>query len=175
MTDTSENATAQHLLAAYLNDHLAGAAGGAALARRIARSHGDGEHAVVLRQLAEDVDADRRALVAQMSRLGVRPRVDKALLARAAEWVGRVKPNGSLLHRTPLTSLFELEMMALGVAGKAAGWRSLLVRAATDDRLDGSDLETLVARADQQAAILETLRMNAAQETFGAAQDRSAG
>lgn len=159
--------TRQHLLAAYLNDHLAGATGGSALARRIARSQEAGDDAGPLHRLAADVEEDRKALLSQMNRLGVRPRPDKALLARFAEVLGRAKPNGSLLHRTPLTSLFELEMMALGVAGKAAGWRSLLVAAATDGRLDRSELDNLVARAETQADTLEALRVRAAQACFG--------
>lgn len=159
--------SAEQLLAAYLNDHLAGATGGAALARRIARSHRDNDESAVVQQLANDIEEDRRTLLVQMARLDVRPRVDKAALARIAELVGRVKPNGSLLRRTPLTSLFELEMMALGVAGKAAGWRSLLMRAATDERLTVSELEALVVRANEQAATLEELRLRAATSSFG--------
>lgn len=125
------------------------------------------QHSAVLQRLANDIDEDRRALLAQMARLGVRPRSDKAALARIAEVVGRVKPNGRLLRRTPLTSLFELEMMALGVVGKAAGWRALLTRAANDERLVVSEIEALVARADEQAATLEELRVRAADSSFG--------
>jgi hypothetical protein len=158
---------AQNLLGAYLNDHLAGATGGSALARRIARTHEDDE-AGPLHRLAADVEEDRTALLSQMERLGVRPRPDKALLARVAEVLGRAKPNGSLLHRTPLTPVFELEMMALGVVGKAAGWRSLLAVAARDERLDSSELENLVARAEAQVATLEALRVRAADVCFDA-------
>jgi hypothetical protein len=41
------------------------------------------------------------------------------------EKAARLKLNGHLLARSPLSSLEELEMLRLGVEGKAAGWRTL--------------------------------------------------
>ena len=53
-------------------------------------------------------------------------------------------------------------MLRLGVEGKAAGWRTLRALAGTDSRLDRDRLDELMARARQQADLLEELRVRAA-------------
>ncbi|MFE9629427.1 hypothetical protein [Streptomyces sp. NPDC006463] len=59
-------------------------------------------------------------------------------------------------------------MMLLGVEGKAACWRALRALAATDTRLDASDLDRLLARADAQTRTLEDLRRRRAAEVLTA-------
>lgn len=87
-----------------------------------------------------------------------------------AAWIGekaaRLKLNGHLLARSPLSGLEELEMLRLGVEGKAAGWRTLRVLAETDKRLDPGRLDELIARARRQADLLEELRMRAADQVI---------
>jgi hypothetical protein len=156
------------LLAIYLNDHLAGATSGVALAGRIARNHAGTDAAVELRRLADDVAEDRATLIAIMSRLGVRPASYKVGLAWLAERVARLKPNGQLVGKSPLSSLVELEAMQLGVAGKAAGWRALRELADGNDRIDNDELNQLITRADEQSALLERLRLRAAVQALGA-------
>ena len=80
---------------------------------------------------------------------------------------GRLKLNGRLLSRSPLSGLEELEMMRLGVTGKAAGWRTLRLLADTDVRLDCGRLDELIARADSQLELLEDLRVRAARLALG--------
>jgi hypothetical protein len=72
----------------------------------------------------------------KMKTLGVPVRAYKVCAAWVGEKAGRVKFNGRLLTRSPLSDLEELELMRLGVEGKAAGWRTLRVLADTDKRLD---------------------------------------
>ena len=64
--------------------------------------------------------------------------------------------------KSPLSSLEELEMLRLGVEGKAAGWRTLRALADADSRLDRDRLDELMARARQQADQLEKLRVQTA-------------
>jgi hypothetical protein len=59
-------------------------------------------------------------------------------------------------------------MLRLGVEGKAAGWRTLQELAGTDTRLNRTNLDELMARARQQAALLEELRVQAAAHLIGA-------
>jgi hypothetical protein len=87
-----------------------------------------------------------------------------------AEKVSRLKPNGRLLHRSPLTRVVELEMLRLGVTGKASGWRTLRSLADGDARLDSARLDELLNRARRQAQQLERLRVRAAAEAFGDTQ-----
>ncbi|MFB7664018.1 hypothetical protein ACFC1R_08725 [Kitasatospora sp. NPDC056138] len=141
-------------LSVYLNDHLTGAFGGAALAHRMADTHADDHRAAELRSLAQQVAEDRDELVRIMTRLGVPVRHYRMWLGIAAERVGRLKPNGTLVHRSPLSDLLELEAMRTGVEGKAALWRALRAIADQDPRLDPDALDRLAQRADDQARAL---------------------
>jgi hypothetical protein len=152
------------LLGIYLNDHLAGATGGRDLAKRIAETNSDWEHASELRRLALEIDQDRAALLEIMGVLRVEIQHYKLWAAWFAEKAGRLKPNGYLLRRSPVSRLIELETMRLGVEGKAAGWRTLREAAETDRRLDRQRLDQLLERAREQSDTLERLRVAAARE-----------
>jgi hypothetical protein len=150
------------LLGIYLNDHLAGATAGTELAHRMARSRGTGQDSVTLRRLAAEIAQDRAALLDIMAALGIKVRRYKAGAAWIGEKAGRLKFNGRLLARSPLSNLEELELLRLGVEGKAAGWRTLRALADTDTRLDRARLDELISRASRQADLLEDLRVAAA-------------
>ena len=159
--------TEQDLLGVYLNDHLAGATVGLELVRRMAASAGAGsETAAVVKPLVGEITADRSALVAMMAALGVKIRGYKVLAAWAGEKAGRLKLNGHLLSRSPLSALEETEMLRLGVEGKAAGWRTLRVVARRDDRLDLGRLDELLAGATRQSDALESLRVHIAEQVL---------
>ena len=155
------------LLGIYLNDHLAGATGGAELARRMAGSPGRGQASGALPRFAAEVAQDRDALLEVMATLGISVRGYKVCAAWIGEKAARLKLNGRLLARSPLSSLEELEIMLLGVEGKAAGWRTLRALAETDTRLDPGRLDELISRARRQADLLEELRVSAADQVIG--------
>jgi hypothetical protein len=163
-TDTGRSGT--DLLGIYLNDHLAGATGGAELARRVAGSHG-GHDSGELRRLAAEIAQDRAALLEFMTALSIPVRAYKVRAAWLGEKAARLKLNGRLLTRSPLSSLEELEIMRLGVEGKAAGWRTLRTLAETDTRLDPGRLDELISRARRHADLLEELRVRAADQLIG--------
>jgi len=150
------------LLGIYLNDHLAGATAGSELAHRMAGSHHRREEAAPLRRLAGEITQDRSALLDIMASLGVTVQMYKVGAAWLGEKAGRLKFNGRLLARSPLSDLEELELLRLGVEGKAAGWRTLRTLAGTDSRLDAGRLDELISRASSQADQLEELRIRAA-------------
>jgi hypothetical protein len=152
------------MLGIYLNDHLAGATAGTELAHRTARSHGDGQDSGTLRRLAAEIAHDRAALLDIMAALGIKVRRYKVSAAWIGEKAGRLKFNGRLFARSPLSNLEELEMLRLGVEGKAAGWRTLRTLADTDTRLDSARLDELISRARRQADLLEDLRIGAAEQ-----------
>jgi hypothetical protein len=159
----------RELLGIYLNDHLAGATAGVELARRMARSHA-GPAGGALRGLAADIAGDRSALRDIMAGLGVPVRAYKVCAGWAGEKAGRLKLSGRLRSRSPLSDLEELEMLGLGVEGKAAGWRTLRVLADSEPRLDAARLEGLMSRARDQADLLEELRVRAAGEILAASR-----
>lgn len=155
--------TGAHLLAIYLNDHLLGATAGTDLARRMADTHRSGDAGERLQQLATEVAEDRKTLMSLMARLDVRVDQVKVALGWAGEKLGRLKLNGFVLTRSPLSTVLELESMRLGVEGKAAGWRTLRAIAEHDDRLDTADLDRLIDRANHQIRTLEALRVSSAE------------
>jgi len=97
-----------------------------------------------------------------MASLGVTVRLYKVGAVWVGEKAGRLKFNGRLFSRSPLSDLEELELLRLGAEGKAAGWRTLRTLADTDTRLDAGRLDELICRASSQAGELEELRVRAA-------------
>jgi len=154
------------LLGIYLNDHLAGATAGVALIERTALTHEGTPAGPPLAKLAKEIAEDRESLLEMMAALDVGIARYKLAGAWVVERAGRLKLNGRLLSRSPLSSLVELEGMKLGVEGKAAGWRSLRTLAEDDSRLDVAGLDALIARAKAQSRTLEKLRVAAAVEAF---------
>lgn len=168
MTGTAERQAGPGLLGIYLNDHLAGATAGTGLAHRMAASGQLPAAGSTLRQLAVEIARDRDALLEFMATLSVPVRRYKVWAAWAGEKAGRLKPNGHLVTRSALSNLEELEILRLGVEGKAAGWRTLRVLADRDSRLDPARLDDLISRARRQADLVEELRVNAADQVIGA-------
>ena len=98
-----------------------------------------------------------------MAALDVPVRTYKVYAGLVGERVGRASSTAACGRRSPLSSLEELELLSLGVTGKAAGWRTLRLLADADPRLDRGRLDELIARADSQLELLEGLRVRAAQ------------
>ena len=150
------------LLAVYLSDHHAGSAAGVALARRAARSNAQLPDGRVLTDVAREIAEDRQVLERVMDALEIRPSRVKVALARATEMAGRLKLNGRIVHRSPLSAMLELEALSLGILGKRKLWQALdgvPGVAATA----GVDFAALAERARAQHEIVETSRRHAAQ------------
>lgn len=143
-------------LAIYLNDHLAGATGGLALARRAIADAPTPEYAAVLDRLANEIQEDRQALVDFMSLLGARPSRIKPMLGIVTERLGRLKLNGHVLRPSRLTPFVELEALSLGVEGKLELWRALRDVVDVDELV--TRLDELIDRGEAQRAELERLR-----------------
>ena len=151
------------LLRIYLQDHHAASAGGVALARRaLGPSH----------PLAKQIARDRDALERVMRQLAVPPSTMKVGIVRVAERVGRLKLNGRIFERSPLSRIIELETLVVGVRGKEALWTALQ-RAGMS--LEDVDLEGLVESARAQGAELEALRLTAVARAFARASGEIAG
>ena len=135
-------------------------------ARRLAGCQGSAADST-LRLLAAEIAQDRAALLDIMGALSVPVRAYKVYAAWIGEKAARLKLNGYLLTRSPVSGLEELEMLRLGVEGKAAGWRTLRVVADSDKRLDSARLDELISRARRQADLLEELRVRAVNQVIG--------
>jgi hypothetical protein len=157
------------LLGTYLNDHLAGSTVGLELAKRARGSNEGNEYGAVLKRIATEIDEDRETLQALMETLEIKRDRPKVALAWVAEKAGRLKPNGRLLSYSPLSRLIELEMLALGIAGKVSLWEALTEVADQDARLDTAELKRLAERAERQRAEVWKLRQRAARDALAAA------
>ena len=158
----SQGPSGSAFLSIYLNDHLAGATSGVELARRAADAEQGTETGEQLKDLASEITNDRTALIRIMRALGVTPRHHFSALGWIAERAGRLKANGRLIHRSPLSTLIGIETLRLGVLGKQQLWNALAATWADDPRIDTDRLAELERRAEQQATDLEQLRLLAA-------------
>ncbi len=161
------NLSAEALLALYLQDHLAAATGGLELFRRAARSQLDPQRKTALARLTGEIAEDRKALTGLMERLGVERPPLRVAAGWVAEKVGRLKPNGTLLRRSPLSDVIELEAMRSGVAAKMDLWQLLQRLSTTDQRLQATDFERLLSRATSQHDELGELHLDAAEALRG--------
>jgi hypothetical protein len=156
----------QQLLSIYLSDHLVASSAGRDLFRRAAKSQRDTPRGRDLERLAREVDEDREAQLEMMRSLGIEPSLLRVTAGRAAERLGRLKPNGTVVRRSPLSDVVELETLRAGVEGKAASWEALLAAADADPRLPRARLEELRTRALDQAERVQALHRQAAADAF---------
>ena len=151
------------MLAIYLRDHHAAGVAGARVARRLALARDAG--AAELRRVASEIEQDLLSLEAIMLRLGVRPDRVKDGLSRVAERLGRLKLNGRLTSRSPLSDLLEMETLVVGITGKQALWVSLR----EIPSVNAEELERLYGRAEDQRRVVESARVEAAKRCFRSA------
>jgi hypothetical protein len=152
------------LLRIYVNDHLAAAAAGVALARRTLRNNREGELGRFLAALVGEIEADRARLEQVLHALGAPRNPVKEGAAKLAERLGRLKLNGRVRGYSDLSRLLELEGLTVGVEAKRDLWASLR----RTGRTFPVDLDELVARAERQRDGLEEHRLAAARRAFGA-------
>jgi hypothetical protein len=155
------------LLGIYCNDHLAAATGGIELVSRMLSRHRGSPHEANLEGLLDELREERAALRSFMAALGVPVRQYKQLASWVGEKVSRLKLNGHLLSRSPLSDLVEFEFITTAVLAKRCGFETLRVVASADERLDGALLERLIAQADKQHDWLADARREVAARVFG--------
>ena len=151
---------ARRLLRTYLRDHDSGALAGARRFGSAARGHRDPRARAELTALRDEVEQDRLSLTSVMQRLEITPDPLKRLVTAAGEQLGRLKPNGFLAQRSPLTDVVELEALTMAVSGKQRLWETL---AALGPEITLSDPEELARLRDRALDQRERLgRLHAA-------------
>ena len=144
-------------LAIYMQDHIAGATGGLELARRARDSHSGTPLGDFLADLAEEIAEDRERLEEIMRFCEVSEDRIKVAGAWAGEKLGRLKLNGEIISRSPLSTVVELEGLYVGISGKLSLWRNL--ERAMGEHLTRFDLPALIERAERQRDAVEQQRL----------------
>jgi len=136
----------RHALEAYLADHYAGSVAGLDLASR------------VMPDLALEIEADQTVLEAIMTELNVRKPHHMGIGA----WFA----SRALKHKEP-HEIVQLEVLALGIAGKLLLWKALKHAQAEEPYLRALDLDRLIDRATKQFDQVESERSRKAEQLFG--------
>lgn len=152
-------------LTVYLRNHEAAARAGQDLYRRTVSNHRRKPYVDELRDLATEARADLGALRQLMRQLGVSPDRLLGVTLQLGERVGRLKPNGHVLRRAPLSDLVEIEGLLDATHVKAAGW-SALAAAKVDTGQPGLDLEALRQRAEDQLQRLRVIHRTVAADAL---------
>jgi len=154
-------------LTVLLRNHQAGGRAALDLFRRAAAGQQSRPYGDQLRQLAVEAREDLDFNESVMRRLGVSPSPVQVAVLRLGERIGRLKPNGQLLRRAPLSDVIELEALIASVHIKIAGWQAAQVAGVLDDS-EAATLERLVVRAHSQADRLTELHRTAAAAALAA-------
>ncbi|MGY1857642.1 hypothetical protein [Modestobacter sp. SYSU DS0290] len=155
------------LLAVYVNDHIAAAAGGIELVSRMIGVHRGTELEQPLRQLLDELREEKTAITGVARALGFPVRQYKQWATWVAEKASRAKLNGHLLSRSPSSELVEFEFLASAVRGKRSGFETLRIAATVDSRIDADLLDGLIRQANRQHDWVTEVRRDVAAKVFG--------
>lgn len=153
------------LLGLYLSDHLTGATAGVSRIDRMAAAFVDTPVHPALSTIAEQIRAERRFLQQVIDDLGLRRRPSRQALAWLGEHGGRLKTNGRLFGRSPMTMVLETELMRSAVLAKRGGWQTLADNA-EDLGLDRERFEELAELAVRQYEQLDEVHAFARRRAF---------
>jgi hypothetical protein len=162
---------ADHGLATYLNDHLAGAMFGSDLAGQLKDRSEGGSIGELMQWLAPAVEKDRQTLIDVMDRL----EVSKSAVKQAATWVAekasRPKFGGVSASESGVGTFMALETLSLGVEGKRSLWIALREVSTQYPRLRDVEFDALIERAEVQRTALERERVAAGRQALAASDE----
>lgn len=154
--DAAVPTDSRHLLGIYLDDHLTGATAGAQRIARMAEDFIDTPFYAPLSELALEIEHERVRLAALIDALDLPRRPVQQAVSWVGERVGRLKGNGALVSRSPLTPLLETELMRSAIIGKLGLWQTLTDNAEAWE-LDPEVFADLTDQAHAQLATLDAV------------------
>lgn len=158
------------LLGLYLSDHLTGATAGLGRIERMAGDFTDTPFRAELTALAAEIRRERDMLRGVIHDLGIRQRPHRQAAAWLAERAGRLKLNGRLLSRSPMTLVLESELMRAAVLAKIGGWQTL-EELAPELGLEAATFANLTAEGRAQIATLDRVHDHARSQAFRKGRD----
>jgi len=153
----------------YLNDHLAGAMLGSALAKQLREKNPGTPLGNAISSLAPLIEEDRKTLIDLMDRMGTSKNPVKQATAWVAEKATRLKFSGLTSGDPKVGTFMALENLTLGVEGKVSLWRILKEVSDQYEPLKSINLDDLIERAKAQHNALERERIAAGKLALGAA------
>lgn len=152
----------------YLNDHLAGSSAAIRLGQRHVDREASSPFGAVMRELLEEIRADREELERVMAAVGASANPVKQAGAIGAEVIANLRSKAPVVGAgsQEVARLEELEILSLGIEGKRLLWLVLGTR--SNPALGSFDFTALAKRAKAQRDRLEPWRREAAAEAFGA-------
>ena len=166
-------AVANRAMNVYLNDHLAGAMLGSDLAEQIRQRHEGTPLGDLMASIAPEIEDDRQILVDMMERMEISKNPLKQASGWLAEKASRVKFSGVGSGEPDESAFMALELLTLGVEGKASMWKVLKEVQSHYQPLAAMNLDELIDRAGAQYAALERERMAAGALALADGADRS--
>lgn len=136
-------------LAHYLQVHLTGAAGGIELFGIASHRLTDPSIAKGVKKIHGELKEERSRLLRMAREVGGGDSTVFSTLARVGAQVARLSPSGGLT-RNAFSDLLLLETMRDAVAGKIAGWHTLLSVTEHHPELHRAELESLLELGESQ-------------------------
>lgn len=156
-----------HLFGLYLSEHLTAATVGLERLERMTRAYRDTPFHAELAEVTEQLRGERELYRDLLDRLAVPRRRYRQVVAWAGEKAGRLKLNGRVVEQSPMTMVFEAELMRSAVLAKIGGWQTLREHA-DEVGLDPAQLDELIAQAHQQIDALGRFHAYARERAFRA-------
>ncbi len=160
------------LLGLYLSDHLTGATGGQARIERMAEAFADTPVSADISRVSAEIGQERDFLQRLIHDLGVRQRPHRQAAAWLVERAGRLKLNGRIVRRSPMTMVLESELMRAAILAKLGGWQTL-EELAPDLGLDRATFVKLGDEARSQIEALSRVHEHARRNAFRTSRDIS--
>lgn len=150
------------VLTTYLNDHLAGSVAALEMLDRLIEHASMADVRGALTRVRAEIAADQQTLERLLAQVGG----EQSALRQVGGWIADKVGHLKLLVDDPLRETLQrleaLEMLALGILGKLSLWRALSIAQPQISRLNGIDFGRLAARANEQYAEVEALRLESA-------------
>lgn len=153
------------LLGLYLSDHLTGSTAGLSRIQRMAEAYADTPVSADIARVSAEIERERDLLRGLIGDLGTRQRPHRQAVAWLAEHAGRLKLNGRIIRRSPMTMVLETELMRAAILGKLGGWQTL-EELAPDLGLDRATFQKLGDDARSQIEALSRVHEHARRNAF---------
>jgi hypothetical protein len=153
------------LLGLYLSDHLTGSTAGVSRIGRMAEAYADTPVSAEIARVRAEIERERDLLQGMMRDLGLRQRPHRQAAAWLAEHAGRLKFNGRILQRSPMTMVLEAELMRAALLGKLGGWQTL-EELAPELGLDRATFQRLGDEAQGQIDAMSRVHEHARRNAF---------